>query len=344
MKKIILISVISLFLFTFLGCENEEIQTQESTEITETTVDENNSEKIKVLTTIYPQYDFAKNIGKDLVDVDMLIKPGMDIHYFEPSPRDIISIEDADLFVYVGGVDEEWVDDALNSMENKPEIIKLMDIVDVYEEEIVEGMEHVHHNEEEPHDHDHEHDHEEETHEGSHSHGLDDEHVWTSLRNAQVISEEISKKLSELSPENKDYFEVNKNEYVQKLDELDQKFVTLFENNQNKPLIFGDRFPFRYFVEDYNLEYYAAFPGCSTEIEPSPQTVSFLIDKSKDLGIETVLKIETSNGQMADSIAEATGGNVKTLHSAHNVTGEEFESGLSYLEIMERNLQVLGEI
>lgn len=345
MKKKLLIITFVIMTMVLFGCQK--------TADKEATVSGGEEKKLKVVTTIYPQYDFVKEVARDKVEAEMLVKPGSDIHYFEPAPQDMMKIQEADLFIYTGGPDEEWVEDTVAQMENGPKLIKLVDLVDTVEEEIVEGMEH-NHDHEEDHDHeeihaheeDHEHNHDkdhdhEEIHDHEHHHHEVDEHVWTSLRNAQIITKAISEKLVELDATNGDFYKENAAEYIKKLADLDKKFVEMFKAKENKTLVFGDRFPFRYFVEDYGLDYYAAFSGCSALAEPSAQTLSFLIDKVNELGIKTIYYIESSNGDMAKSIAEATGGKTARLHSVHNLSNEDFQAGKTYLMLMEENLETL---
>lgn len=288
--------------------------------------------KISIVSTIFPGYDFAKQIVGENANVELLLPPGYESHSYEPSPQDIIKIQNADLFIYVGGESDEWVDKILDSMDTKVNVIKMMDVVDVYEEELVEGMQDEHNHDLE------EHDHEAEEHEHEHEY---DEHVWTSIKNSIKILDAIGDKIETIDPSNKADYSKNKNEYKEKLNSLDTKFTDLFNNSSNKTLIFGDRFPFRYFVEDYKLNYYAAFPGCSSETEPSAATVAFLIDKAKEKSINTIFYIEFSNHNIADTIAESTSAKTAMLHSCHNVSSDEIENNASYYSIMENNYNTL---
>lgn len=286
--------------------------------------------RISIVSTIFPGYDFAKQIAGEKANVELLLPPGAESHSYEPSPQDIIKIQNADLFIYVGGESDEWVEKILDSMDTKINVIKMMDVVDVYEEELVEGMQEEHDHNTEDHDHDAE----------EHEHEYD-EHVWTSIKNSIKIVDAIGDKLENIDSTNKEYYSKNKNDYEEKLSILDTKFTDLFNNANSKTLIFGDRFPFRYFVEDYKLNYYAAFPGCSSETEPSTATVAFLIDKVKEESINTIFYIEFSNHNIADTIAESTNAKTAMLHSCHNVSLEDIENNASYYSIMENNYNTL---
>ena len=320
------------------------------------------NEKISVVATIFPQYDFVRQIAGDNVELKMLLKPGEETHSYEPTPQDIIAIQNSDLFIYVGGENDAWVEDILESMpDNGRKTLKLVDCVDTVEEEHVEGMK-----EERGHDHDEddaeheeheveheedEADHEEHGQEETHSVHEIDEHVWTSPLNAVKIVEQIKEELCEIDSENaSDYeenasdYEENAEAYVAQLKELDQEFQDVVDHSKRKLMIFGDRFPFRYFAEAYGLDYYAAFSGCASDTEPSAATMAFLINKVQDENIKTVLKMELSNENIAKAIAEATNADVKEFYSCHNLTAEQFADGETYLSLMEKNVETLREV
>ena len=285
--------------------------------------DKNNDGKLNIVATIFPPYDFAREIGGDRVNASMLLKPGMESHSYDPTPQDIIKIQESDLFIYVGGESDEWVNDILESGDRKPKkIIALMDIVDKVQEEVVEGME-------------------KDKDDGDTIEY--DEHVWTSPVNASLITRKISEALCELDSKNVDFFKNRTAEYCQKLSALDNEFRKIVENASRKTIVFGDRFPFRYLADEYGLKYYAAFPGCSSETEPSAATISFLIDKVKEEKIPVVFSIEFSSGKVADTICESTGAEKLTLHSCHNITQKEFDSGISYYSLMLDNINALRE-
>lgn len=329
------------------------------------------NKKISVVATIFPQYDFVRQIAGENVELKMLLKPGEETHSYEPTPQDIIAIQNSDLFIYVGGENDAWVEDILESMpDNGRKTLKLVDCVDTVEEEHVEGMK-----EERGHDHDHEEDdaeheeheveHEEddadhEEHEVEHDedeadheeHGQEethsvheiDEHVWTSPLNAVKIVEQVKEELCEIDSENASDYEENAEAYVAQLKELDQEFQDVVDHSKRKLMIFGDRFPFRYFAEAYGLDYYAAFSGCASDTEPSAATMAFLINKVQDENIKTVLKMELSNENIAKAIAEATNADVKEFYSCHNLTAEQFADGETYLSLMEKNVETLREV
>ena len=299
--------------------------------------------RISVVTTIFPQYDFVRQIAGDSVDLKMLLKPGEETHSYEPTPQDIIAIQNSDIFIYVGGESDAWVADVLASVGEGVRTVTLMDCVETVAEEEVEGME----------THGHAHDHEEvytgeqddpdPTEETDHEHAEQDEHVWTSPRNAVLIVEKLRDALIAIDPENAGDYTQNAADYIAKLEQLDQEFQDVTDSAERNTIILGDRFPFRYLADAYGLDYYAAFPGCSSESEASAKTVAFLIDKVKEEQIPVVFSIELSNEKMTDSICEATDAKKLQLHSCHNVTKDDFEQGVTYLDLMERNVQALKE-
>ena len=289
--------------------------------------DHNDNGKVSVVATIFAPYDFARTIAGDNVNLTMLLPPGAESHSFEPTPQDIIRIQECDVFIYVGGESDEWVSGVLESMDtSNMKIITLMDCVEVLEEVIVEGMQ------------DDEADFQEEQDDAEY-----DEHVWTSPRNAKLIVQKISEALCEVDPENAATYQANTTAYLVELDELDARFQEVVDNAVRKTLVFGDRFPFRYFADAYGLTYYAAFPGCSTETEASAATVAFLIDKVKAENIPVVFYIELSNPAIANTIGEATGAQVRLLHACHNISRDDFVAGKTYLELMGANVWALKE-
>lgn len=332
MKKILsllIITLISIGLFSSCAMPKSKIAESEN--------------KLNIVTTVFPQYDFARQVAGKHAEVSMLLKPGAESHSFEPTPQDIKKIQNADIFIYTGGENDTWVEDILSSMgDKKPETIKLLDCVPTVTEEIVDGMEHEHDEKgEDKHEHDSSHD---EKDEDKHDHEEEiDEHVWTSPKNAILIVEKIEKVLSNKDKENSKEYLDNSVAYINKLKTLDNKFKKIAKSGKRKTILFGDRFPFRYFADDYSLKYFAAFSGCSTESEASAATVAFLTNKVKEEQIPVVFTIEFSNGKIADSICDATGAKKLTFHSCHNVSADEFASGVSYLSIMEQNLEPLKE-
>lgn len=302
------------------------------------TIENNEDKKIKIVTTIFPPYDFYKNIGKDKIEVKMLLKPGQEAHTYEPTPKDLKDIQDADIFVYTGGENDEWVENIIKNNNSNAKFIKLLDLVDVKEEEVVEGMEIEHDHEEDNHD---ENEHENEEHE--HNEHEIDEHVWTSITNSIKIVEHLSNTLIELDADNKELYETNKNQYIEELEKLNKDFLEMVATKKIDTIIVADRFPFRYLIDDINLKYYAAFSGCSEETEADPKTIAFLIEKTKELNINTVFYIEFSDQKIANTIKEETGVNTLQLHSLHNITKEELDNNETYISLMYKNLENLAK-
>jgi zinc transport system substrate-binding protein len=280
--------------------------------------------KINVTVTNFPPFDFVRQIAGDKVNLNLLLPPGAESHSFEPSPRDIITVQNSDIFIYVGGESDVWVDRILESMNtDKMKILAMIETVDAVEEEIVEGME------------------EEDEEEGEET--AYDEHVWTSPRNAMLIVNAITELLCEADSANADFYRGNSIAYIEKLAEIDTAFSEITANAKRNVIVFADRFPFRYFADAYGLSYFAAFPGCSTETEPSAATVAFLINKIKAEKIPVVFHIELSNERMADAISAETGAKKLLLHAAHNVSKRDFDAGLGYLDFMRKNVENLRE-
>ena len=318
------------------------------------------TDKKSIVCTTYAQYNWLQEIigeNNSTFELTLLIKDGADLHSYQPTIQDLAKVSSADLFVYVGGESEQWVSDALKEAKNKNMlVVDMMDVLKerIKEEEHVEGMK-----EERGHDHDEddaeheeheveheedEADHEEHGQEETHSVHEIDEHVWTSPLNAVKIVEQIKEELCEIDSENASDYEENAEAYVAQLKELDQEFQDVVDHSKRKLMIFGDRFPFRYFAEAYGLDYYAAFSGCASDTEPSAATMAFLINKVQDENIKTVLKMELSNENIAKAIAEATNANVKEFYSCHNLTAEQFADGETYLSLMEKNVETLREV
>jgi zinc transport system substrate-binding protein len=256
----------------------------------------------------------------------MLLPPASESHTYEPTPQDIISIQNADLFVYNGGESETWVDEVLKDIDtSKVKVISCMDMVTLYEEETVEGMQA-----------------EEEEEEGEEGEEVEyDEHVWTSPMNAKKIVEGIEKEVAEIDAANKDTYLENAASYEQKLDKLDSEFKDVVSKANNPTVVFGDRFPLRYFVEEYGIKYFAAFPGCAEDTEPNASTVAFLIDKVKAEKIPVVFHIELSNEKITNTICESTGAKSMLFHACHNISKDDFEAGVTYVDLMEQNVKNL---
>ena len=304
-----------------------------------------NNDKIEIVTTIFPEYDWTREIlGKNPAnaEVTMLLDNGIDLHSYQPTAQDLIKISDCDLFIYVGGESDEWVERVLEQSTNKDMVvINLLESLGdkVKEEEVKEGMQG-----EEEHDHDHEdhdHDHEEEEEEVEY-----DEHVWLSLKNASAICETIEKGSEKIDPANASTYKENLASYKAKLNSLDGVYKAAVDASSIKTLVFGDRFPFRYMVDDYGLDYYAAFVGCSAETEASFETIVFLAGKIDELGLHSVLTIEGNDHRIAETvIANTTAKNQKilTMNSLQSTTSRDVTNGTSYLTVMTENLNTLKE-
>ncbi len=296
-----------------------------------------NKKTADILSSNFIGYDFARAVTGDNSEISMLLKPGTEMHDFEPTPEDIINIKNASLFIYVGGESDEWVNNLLKDNEIPEEkILRLMDLVEVKEEELSEGME--------GYEHKHKSEERSEEHKYHHEEGIEyDEHIWTSPVNAIKLVNGIKDKLSMIHPENEDFYTKNAAAYTSHLSNIDQKIRDIVKSSNKKELIFGDRFPFRYLVDEYNLDYYAAFPGCSEQTEASNKTIAFLINKAKSDNIKTILKIELTSDKLAKTIADEADAKVMTLNAAHNISSDDFEKGLTYADIMENNIKVLKE-
>ena len=307
-SKLLLIFVVSFFgIVSLTGC-NKKQETQD---------------KLTIVSTNFPGYDFARAITMDNtnVKVKLLLKPGAETHTFEPTPEDIKTIKNSDIFIYVGGDSDEWVDDILNDIDtDKTKIIKLIDLVDAKEEVTTEGMESDEEEESEL-----------------------DEHVWTSPKNAIEIINKLKKEIINIDNDEKSNLESNANHYVNKLNDLDTEFKSIVKTAKRKEIIVGDRFPLRYFADEYGLSYYAAFPGCSEQTEASAKTISFLANKVKEDKIPVILKTELSSGNIANTIAKETNTKVLEFNSAHNISQSDFDAGITYVDIMKKNAEVLKE-
>ena len=318
MKKV-WISILSILLMTsFLSACSEKKE-------------DAGEKKIKIVTTIFPEYDWVRNIvgaENETIEVDLLVDSGADLHSFQPTAEDILKISTCDLFVYVGGESDEWVNDVLRDAMNKDmKVVNLLESLgdSVKQEEVIEGMQ------------EEEHDHEE---------GEYDEHVWLSLRNASKLVKVISEAIVSIDPDNQNTYEENTAAYLEKVKALDKEYQEVTKKAEVKTLLFADRFPFRYMVDDYGLNYYAVFVGCSAETEASFETMSFLTNKVDELGLSSIMAIESSDQKIAKTVKE----NSKTkdqqilaMDSMQSVTAKDVADGTTYLSIMEENLSVLKD-
>lgn len=280
--------------------------------------------KLSIVVTIFPAYDFARQIFGDTAEVTMLLKPGTESHTYDPTARDIVKINNCDLFIYNGGESDSWIEGILEAADGV-RTLRMMDAVEAVEEEHTEGME-------------------EETHEhGDTDEAEYDEHIWTSPKNAADIVESIRIAADEISPENKELYDAAAQEYIGEINALDEDFAELL-TGESRYFIFGDRFPLLYFFREYGLNYYAAFPGCGSETEPSARVVGFLLGKLDEDAVRAVFYIELSNHKLADTLAEEKGLSSKEFHTCHNITAEDFEAGETYVSLMRRNYEMLKEV
>jgi zinc transport system substrate-binding protein len=276
--------------------------------------------KPNVVASIFAPYDFARQVCGDAANVSMLVPPGAETHSFEPTPQDILKLQQADVFIYVGGESDAWIEDVLTSLSNPGlELIKLTSVVQTVDEETVEGMM----AEEEAHEHE--------------EAATQDEHVWTAPKNAIAIVNEIALVMGRLDAANAATYTANAAAYNERLQQLDDHFARIVANGERSTIIFGDRFPFRYFADEYGLTYFAAFPGCSTATEANAQTISFLVDKVRAEKIPVVFYIELSSHRIATAIAEETGAQELLFHACHNISAQDFEAGETYLSLMQKN-------
>ena len=290
MKKIIILLLCALLL---CGCGNNVT---------------NNNERISVVTTIFPIYDFVRAVGGDKVDVKMLIKPGTEVHSYDPVPSEIKSIYNADLFLYIGGESDAWVN-------------KILADKSVNSYALIQGVEPI----------------------LEQNHNEYDEHIWTSPENAKKMLDKILEELVKIEPENREYYKQNHTSYVEKINQIEQKTRQMVQESQNPFILVADKFPFKYFVEYYGIDYLAAADGCAVGADISLKTMKTLLDTVSEKKSKCVYYVEMSNKEIANSVAEQTGVKLLELHSAHNVTLEDFENGVTYVDIMQRNYNSLKE-
>ena len=300
--------------------------------------------KLKVAATLFPYYDFVRQVAGDQVELSLVIPAGMDSHSFEPTPRDIRTMQEADVIIANGGAMEHWVDQVVDSFDREDQtVVIMMDHVDAVEEEIVEGMEHS----DEGHGHVHVHeDGEEDGHleEDESQYEIEyDEHIWTSPVNAMRMVDVIAETLTERDPDHGAMYQAGAAAYLEELERLDKEFREVRDSAVHDMIVMGDKFPLRYFADTYGLRYRAAFSGCSSDTEPSARTIAYLIDKVKEEGLPVIYSLELSSHRVAEIIGEETGAVPLLFHSCHNVTRRQFEEGVTYLELMEQNVKNLRE-
>lgn len=293
---------------------------------------EGSKEKLKVVTTLFPYYDFTRQIAGDKVELTLVVPAGMDSHSFEPTPADMRTIQEADILICNGGAMEQWVSQVTEALDTSHmTVVTMMEYVDVVEEEIVEGME------DEAHEHGHD-SHEEHSHGEEHEY---DEHIWTSPVNAMKFTRVITDALVQADPENRQLYEAGRDGYLKKLEEVHQMLLQVARDRKRDTIVVGDKFPFRYLAEEYGFQYRAAFSGCSTDTEPSARTIAYLIDKVREENIPAVYYLELSSHRVSEIIGEETGAEPMLLHSCHNVTRREFDAGITYVDLMLQNVENL---
>ncbi len=329
MKKVIyLILAFTMVLSIFTACGKKDEQLSSSALATE------NKDKIKIIATVFPVYDWIREItgDSDKVELTLLLDNGVDMHSYQPSADDILAISNCDLFVYVGGESDKWLDNTLKQIANKNmKSINLMEVLgeNIKEEKIIEGMESYH-------NHSHEHD------------DLEyDEHIWLSVKNAKICCKEIAETINEIDKDNyNNNYSKNFENYINKLSDLDEKYTKTISESDKNTLLFGDRFPFLYLLDEYGLNYYAAFTGCSAETEASFNTITFLANKIDELGLKVVLTLEKSDKKIAETIIKNTNDKnqkILELDSMQSTTSKDCKNGVTYLSIMENNLKVIEE-
>ena len=278
------------------------------------------SGKLKIISTVFPPYDLARQIAGDNAEISILLPPGSEIHNYEPSAKDMIAIRNCDIFLYIGGENEQWAEKLINSNDTKNvTAVKLIDYVPALSED------------EDEHDHDHDHEHEHET----------DEHIWTSPKNAQLMLSAVYDAICKVDPSDKQTYTKNKDAYAKQLSDLDNAYRSAVDNAKNKTIVLADKFPFRYLAHEYGLEFSAAFAACSDESEPGVSTMIKLTKTIKENNIPAVYYLEFSSTKIADTLCDETGATKLMLHSCHNVSKQDIENNVSYVDLMKQNLENL---
>ena len=322
MKKKALLTAVIMCLLTFTGCMQSNADY----------IKNNNNSELSIVTTCFPPYDFARAVKGNTDNITMLISAGAEAHSYEPTPLDILKIQQCDVFIYIGGEGEVWADEILNSMDTSGKyILKLSDYAELLEEADIEGANsaHEHHNHSE--------------HEEEHDDCDFDEHIWTSPENAISMTEAVCNTLSDADSKKADLYRKNTEEYTDKLRKLDSDFRDMISGAKSNLIVVGDRFPFRYLADEYNLQYYSAFSGCSSETEPGVYTMAFLINKVLENKVKNIFCLEFSTRKVAEKLFDATGAEILTLHSCSNVSRDDFRNNVTYIDLMYQNLNTLKE-
>lgn len=322
MKKKALLTAVIMCLLTFTGCMQSNADY----------IKNNNNSELSIVTTCFPPYDFARAVKGNTDNITMLISAGAEAHSYEPTPLDILKIQQCDVFIYIGGEGEVWADEILNSMDTSGKyILKLSDYAELLEEADIEGANsaHEHHNHSE--------------HEEEHDDCDFDEHIWTSPENAISMTEAVCNTLSDADSKKADLYRKNTEEYTDKLRKLDSDFRDMISGAKSNLIVVGDRFPFRYLADEYDLQYYSAFSGCSSETEPGVYTMAFLINKVLENKVKNIFCLEFSTRKVAEKLSDATGAEILTLHSCSNVSRDDFRNNVTYIDLMYQNLNTLKE-
>lgn len=307
-RKLLAVITATATIFSLCACSSESSYSN------------SDSGKLKIISTVFPPYDLARQIAGDNAEISILLPPGSEIHNYEPSAKDMIAIRNCDIFLYIGGENEQWAEKLINSNDTENvTAVKLIDYVPALSED------------EDEHDHDHEHEHEHET----------DEHIWTSPKNAQLMLSAVYDAICKVDPSDKQTYTKNKDAYAKQLSDLDNAYRSAVDNAKNKTIVLADKFPFRYLAHEYGLEFSAAFAACSDESEPGVSTMIKLTKTIKENNIPAVYYLEFSSTKIADTLCDETGATKLMLHSCHNVSKQDIENNVSYVDLMKQNLKNL---
>lgn len=309
-RKLLAVITATATIFSLCACSSESSYSS------------SDSGKLKIISTVFPPYDLARQIAGDNAEISILLPPGSEIHNYEPSAKDMIAIRNCDIFLYIGGENEQWAEKLINSNDTENvTAVKLIDYVPTLSED----------EDEHDHDHDHDHDHEHET----------DEHIWTSPKNAQLMLSAVYDAICKVDPSDKQTYTKNKDAYAKQLSDLDNAYRSAVDNAKNKTIVLADKFPFRYLAHEYGLEFSAAFAACSDESEPGVSTMIKLTKTIKENNIPAVYYLEFSSTKIADTLCDETGATKLMLHSCHNVSKQDIENNVSYVDLMKQNLENL---
>lgn len=309
-RKLLAVITAAATVFSLCACSSESSYSS------------SDSGKLKIISTVFPPYDLARQIAGDNAEISILLPPGSEIHNYEPSAKDMIAIRNCDIFLYIGGENEQWAEKLINSNDTENvTAVKLIDYVPTLSED------------EDEHDHDHDHDHE-------HEHETD-EHIWTSPKNAQLMLSAVYDAICKVDPSDKQTYTKNKDAYAKQLSDLDNAYRSAIDNAKNKTIVLADKFPFRYLAHEYGLEFRAAFAACSDESEPGVSTMIKLTKTIKENKIPAVYYLEFSSTKIADTLCDETGATKLMLHSCHNVSKQDIENNVSYVDLMKQNLENL---